>query len=349
MPLDKTPLNPQRNSQSSKIQQRNRTRLLYGLMFALFGIGVTSIGLSQSKTVSVARESPTQISNFQSNSQGATTRVGKSIVGEAADSDESSEIAAQSATYRAYELMQATVHVVTVPVGIPLSVASADELMTVEDFSQREGAVAVINAGFFDPQNSKTTSHITIDGQLVGNPADNERLVGNPDLQDYLPQILDRSEFRIYQCDSSEALPYDIAFHSVATPKKCTTVGAVGAGPQLLPDNTSTVEAFTDYEDGDLVRDAIGSVAPNARSAIAIKADGSVMLFMVAQRSDALGMTLVELAEFAKSLNATELLNLDGGSSSALYYDGQLHLGRLDANGNAINRPVKSVIIVGQG
>ncbi|MEN8446509.1 MAG: phosphodiester glycosidase family protein [Cyanobacteria bacterium J06555_13] len=312
-------------------------------MFALFGIGVTSIGLSQSKTMSVARESTQQISNFQ----GTETSAGNSSAGESAADEGNDAMSAESPTYRAYDLMQATVHVVTVPLGTPLSVASADELATVEEFAQQENALAVINAGFFDPQNSKTTSHITIDGQLVGNPADNERLVSNPDLQDYLPQILDRSEFRIYQCEFSEALPYDIVFHSVEEPQKCTTLSAVGAGPQLLPDNTATVEAFTDYEEGDLVRDAIGSVAPNARSAIALKEDGSIMLFMVAQRSDALGMTLLELAEFAESLEATELLNLDGGSSSALYYEGQIHLGRLDANGNPVNRPVKSVIIVG--
>lgn len=347
MPLDKTPLNPSPNNkkthQNSKNQQRRRTRLLYGLMFALFGIGVTSIGLSHSKTVSVARELTQQMSNSQDTEAPVGAPSGGEPVTESNDA-----VPADPPTYRAYELMQATVHVVTVPIGTPLSIASADELTTVEEFAQRENAFTVLNAGFFDPQNSKTTSHIMIDGQLVGNPADNERLVGNPDLQDYLPQILDRSEFRIYQCDSSEALPYDIAFHSVAEPKKCTTVSSVGAGPQLLPDNTSTVEAFTDYEEGDLVRDAIGSVAPNARSAIALKEDGSIMLFMVAQRWDAQGMTLVELAEFAESLDATELLNLDGGSSSALYYDGQTHLGRLDANGNPVNRPVKSVIVVGQ-
>lgn len=254
----------------------------------------------------------------------------------------------QSVTYQTYDLSQATVHVVTVPAGIPISVAVADELITARAVAHSKNALAVLNGGFFDPQNGKTTSHLTVQGQPAGSPVDNERLTGNPTLETYLDQIFNRSELRAYRCEPPASLRYDITLHSTPLPNGCELESALGAGPQLLPENTATAEAFTDYENGELVRDAIGSVQPNARSAIALQPDGTVRLFMVAQRPDAPGMLLSELSGFAASLGVTQLLNLDGGSSSSLYYSGQTYLGRLDANGNRVERPVKSVIVVGQ-
>jgi len=279
-----------------------------------------------------------------------TVSASEDVMQEAQDSMEISEAIAPSSepSYRTYELPQATVHVVSVPAWRALSIAVADELKTVEDFAlETEGAIAIINAGFFDPNNGKTTSHLISEGQNAGDPVENERLTGNPKLQPLLPQIFNRSEFRIYNCPTADMLhPYDIAFHDEPVSDGCTIASAVGAGPQLLPEDTGEVEAFKTYENGELVRDAIGSMGPNARSAIALHSDGNLSLIVAAQRSDARGLTLAELTEFATSIGATQLLNLDGGSSSSLYYNGQVHLARLDSEGNPIQRPVKSVIVV---
>ena len=247
--------------------------------------------------------------------------------------------------YQTYELDNATVHVVTLHPQEQPVVAVADELATVEDFARKTNALVVLNAGFFDPQNGKTTSHLVSQGQVVGDPAANERLVGNPDLAPYIAQILNRSEFRVYDCGVNQP-GYDITFHNAPVPINCTIQSAVGAGPQLSPRDTSLEEGFTDYENGELVRDAIGSRSANARSAIALTADGNILLIMAAQRPNAPGLTLAEVADFATSIDAIKLLNLDGGSSSSLYYNGQTYYGRLDAEGNPIERPVKSAVIV---
>jgi exopolysaccharide biosynthesis protein len=45
-------------------------------------------------------------------------------------------------------------------------------------------------------------------------------------------------------------------------------------------------------------------------------------------------------------LGATQALNLDGGTSSALIYQGQVYLGKLDREGRPIGRPVKSILLV---
>ncbi|MEM8807095.1 MAG: phosphodiester glycosidase family protein [Cyanobacteria bacterium P01_G01_bin.38] len=244
-----------------------------------------------------------------------------------------------------YEAANATVHMLTIPKEYTVSVAVSDQLQTVETFAERTGSIAVLNAGFFDPQNAQTTSHIMINGEAVADPADNERLVGNPDLAPYLDQILNRSEFRRYDCTGKPR--YDITLHSASVPDGCALVDAIGAGPQLLPENTAYSEGFTDYADEVIIRDAIGTESRNARTAVGIKADGSVMWFMVAQNpGSGTGMTLDELAEFMQLWGVEKALNLDGGSSSSMVFEGTAYYGRLDAEGNAVERPVKSVLTV---
>ncbi|EDX87259.1 hypothetical protein S7335_4966 [Synechococcus sp. PCC 7335] len=255
----------------------------------------------------------------------------------------------------------AIAHVVTQPPTVQLSIAVAQELATIEAFAERTNADYIINGGFFDPHNGKTTSHLISQEQTVSDPADNERLINNSNLGQYMAQILNRSEFRVYRCRQAsvvergglegslteEAVVYDITFHNAPPPDGCEIDTAIGAGPQLLPADTSWVEGFIDYDDGILFRDAIGSRQPNARSAIGLYPDGAIALIMVEKSASSIGMTLLELADFAKSLGITKLLNLDGGSSSALSVaERQTYFGLVDAADNPIRRPIKSVILL---
>jgi hypothetical protein len=147
-------------------------------------------------------------------------------------------------------------------------VAVADAPALVNEFETTPGclvpdcAVAALNAGFFDPSNGLTTSYVTVDGTLVADPRQNQRLVGNPDLAPYMEQILNRSEFRRYDCGGTPR--YAITLHQEPTPAGCTLVDAVGAGPQLLPQHTAEAEGFVDTSVTP-VRDALGSQAANAR------------------------------------------------------------------------------------
>ncbi|MEL6489543.1 MAG: phosphodiester glycosidase family protein [Cyanobacteria bacterium J06621_3] len=252
-------------------------------------------------------------------------------------------------THATYDLPQATVHIVKInPDAATFSIALANQLETVEAIARQQNAAAAINAGFFDPQNGKTTSYLFSEGQLIGDPANNERLMENLDLQQYLPSILNRSEFRHYRCSQpdGEFDEYAIARRSDLAPPGCQLHSAIGGGPQLLPTDTSAAEAFTDTQNGELIRDAIGSIGANARSAIGIiNSTEEIVLIMAAQREDAPGFTLKEMTDFSETLGVTSLLNLDGGSSSSLYYSDQTYLAKQDAEGNPIERPVKSVIV----
>lgn len=245
-------------------------------------------------------------------------------------------------------LPQAVVHLLTIPAGSPqIQVAVTAELKTVADWARDSGAIAVLNGGFFDPQNGQTTSFITVDSAVVADPRSNVRLMDNPSLAPYLESILNRSEFRRLDCGSR--IRYSINFHSAA-PEGCTVVDAVGAGPQLLPADTAAAEGFVDFNAaGEISRDALGSRSPNARSAVGIKANGDVIWAMVAQRPTVegpSGMTLQELADFLQRQGAVSALNLDGGSSASFYLQGETHYGKLDADGKAIQRPVKSVLML---
>ena len=60
------------------------------------------------------------------------------------------------------------------------------------------------------------------------------------------------------------------------------------------------------------------------------------------------GISLPEITDFLASLGAVKAMNLDGGSSASLHYDGQTIYGRVDKEGIKIQRPVKSVLLVTQ-
>lgn len=254
-------------------------------------------------------------------------------------------------SYETLEHPRSIIHVVRIPAAALVTVTpiiTPNGLKKIDALAKEQGAVAAINGGFFDPNNQQTTSFITRNGNVVLDPATNARLVNNPDLFPYMSRILNRSEFRRYQCqsDGGETIQYAIAFHQSPPPSHCRLVDALGAGPALLPQFSGEAEAFLDATTG---RDAIGSQTSNARSAVGITAEGDILLIMAAQRADVKipsGLTLTELAAVMTDLGVKQGLNLDGGSSSSLYYRGNTYYGRLDADKNAIKRPIKSALAI---
>lgn len=250
--------------------------------------------------------------------------------------------------YTLESLPKSDIYTLVIPPGqFTVTTAIAPETATLETFAQQHQAIAVLNGGFFDPQNQLSTSYVIRQGALVADPRQNPRLINNPDLTPYLDQILNRSEFRRYRCESG--IQYGIVLHSSPTPTGCTLLDALGAGPQLLPSLTLEQEGFAaTASDGTVIRDALGSSQPNARTAVGLTQDGSVVWVMAAQKPNVsgTGVTLSELAALLKARGAVTALNLDGGSSSALFYQGTTHYGKIDAQGNRIQRPVKSVLVV---
>jgi exopolysaccharide biosynthesis protein len=266
--------------------------------------------------------------------------------------DLSQQIESESNPDISYQLTKqadSIVHTVVIPHNSQYSVTPvvAEELTSIRDLATKFEATVAINGGYFDPKNEKTTSYIVQEGKVVADPRTNERLIGNPDLKPYQGKILNRAEFRRYLC--GENIHHDITLHHESIPADCQLLDAIGGGPQLLPDDTSVVEGFVSYQDGKIIRDAIATTAPNARSAIGITHDGDIVLAMVAQNPESpkqSGMSLPELAEFLSTLGVEKAMNLDGGSSASLFFQGQTFYGKVDAEGNFIKRPIKSILVV---
>ncbi|WP_310833501.1 phosphodiester glycosidase family protein [Aetokthonos hydrillicola] len=255
---------------------------------------------------------------------------------------------AKTIRYIERNLPQGIAHILLVPANSQFLVTPAlsTKVNTVEKFANQHRAIAVFNAGFFDPVNEKSTSYIVVGGQLVADPKNNERLVNNPKLKPYLNLIFNRSEFRRYLC--GQITRYSITLHNESPPADCRLIDAIGAGPRLLPKVTSIQEGFVDKA---LRRDTLGSKQPNARTAIGMTRDGSIILVMVGQKPsqpNTSGISLPQLADLMKSLGVEEAMNLDGGSSSSLYFQGKTFYGKVDQQGNPIKRPVKSVLLVQQ-
>ena len=207
--------------------------------------------------------------------------------------------------------------------------------------------IAALNGGFFDAQNEKTTAYLTQNSQIVGNPQENERLTQNSKLKPYLSKIFNRSEFRRYQCGTVNR--YAIAAHDAPIPEGCQLQDALGGGPRLLPAITATEEGFWAENQGKVIRDAIALKQRNARTAIGIMPSGDLLWVMAAQKKELgqnSGLSLPELADFMRSQGIQEALNLDGGSSSGMYYQGKIFLGKLTAKGESVVRSVKSVLVL---
>lgn len=255
--------------------------------------------------------------------------------------------------YQVYNLSQAVVHSLEIPQNYQVKVMVADELQTLPRFAANQRLTAILNGGFFDPQNQLSTSFVTSQGRLVADPRQNPRLMNNPQLATYIDKILDRSELRLYTCGQPNGQAdgqnkrYAITNHNQPIPADCQLTEAIGGGPQLLPELTATAEGFLATENGVVVRDAIGLSQPNARTAVGIKANGDLVWMMVAQKPENprnSGLSLPDLAKFMTQLGVTQALNLDGGSSSSFYYQGQTFYGKVNSEGDRVQRAVKSVL-----
>ena len=91
----------------------------------------------------------------------------------------------------------------------------------------------------------------------------------------------------------------------------------ISGGPYLVRDNQVYV---------DMTEQKLGAIGgKNPRSAIGYTADNNFIMVVVDGReNDSVGMTLMELANFMKSIGCYNAMNLDGGGSTVMYVDGKI-------------------------
>lgn len=135
---------------------------------------------------------------------------------------------------------------------------------------------------------------------------------------------------------------FEIINESEVTLESLKELGAyqvISFGPALI--NEGSIKVNENTEVGK-------SMASNPRTAIGI-IDESHFVFIVSdgRRKESEGLSLYELATFAKDYGIKTLYNLDGGGSSTMYFNG-LVINNPTTNGNKISeRKVSDIVYIG--
>lgn len=172
-----------------------------------------------------------------------------------------------------------------------------------------------INTGFFDPKNGKTISYIMNDYVVTEDPTQNERFMLNPFLSLHQDKILDRTEFRILECNKK--LKYQITQHSTPVDTMCKIKTSAQGGPQLLPDLRLDEEFFIlKDKNGNILRQSASVLDKTARTIVGIK-DNNLHILIITNSNP---KTIFEARDLCKSLGFTSAMAFDGGSSTSLNY-----------------------------
>lgn len=221
---------------------------------------------------------------------------------------------------------------------------SSPNLITNKEAHNNSQSLLTINTGFFDPQNQKTISYIVTDYQTAEDPIFNENLTLNPVYRKHLKSILNRTEFRVLDCDSK--LKYEIAPHDAKVDFLCSVKTSAQGGPQLLP-NLRLEEEFFILKDkeGNVVRESASVLHKTPRTLIGIKSlekgAQEVHIFIVTNENP---MTIYEAKDLCASYGLDSAMAFDGGSSTSLNYK-KTHVVSTQDNGDT-GRALKSFMII---
>lgn len=213
-------------------------------------------------------------------------------------------------------------------------------LESVEDISKKTNSFAVINTGYFDPNNQKTISYIYKNGNLIADPQDNKNLVSNNLLLPHLDKIFNRAEFRINDCRGKK--DYEITFHQAPQKPNCKLIHSLQAGPIILPDMNLEKEFFILKQDNKIIRQSAGVMNKTARSAIGYD-DKNIYLIAIENKP---GMTIKELSLFVKKLGLKKAMAFDGGSSTSFYLNLPNKKINIKSAKDSNARKIKSALII---
>lgn len=120
-----------------------------------------------------------------------------------------------------------------------------------------------------------------------------------------------------YQSNATQ--PIEVDFNASGAGSIQNLLHAIGGGPVLVKDSTVNIT----YNEEIFWGSGVGRDDPDPRSALGFKSDGSVILMVVdGRQSVSFGMSLPEVARELLALGCVEGINLDGGGSSQMAFDG---------------------------
>ena len=163
-------------------------------------------------------------------------------------------------------------------------------------------------------------AYVVNDFQTIEDPLFNENIMMNPVLRQNLQKVVNRTEFRVLDCDSK--LKYEIAQHNSKVDFMCSVKTSAQGGPQLLPNLRLEEEFFVVKDkDGNVVRESASVLHKTARTLIGIKnLDNSAQeahIFIVTNEHP---MDIFEARDLCASYDLDSAMAFDGGSSTSLNY-----------------------------
>ena len=221
---------------------------------------------------------------------------------------------------------------------------SSSNLITNKEAHLKAGSLLTINAGFFDPNNQKSISYIVNESQTVEDPIFNEGMMTNPVLRQNMQKILNRTEFRVLDCDSK--LKYEIAQHNSNVDFLCSIITSGQGGPQLLPELRLEEEFFVVKDsDGNVIRESASVLHKTARTLIGIKnLDGNKQeahIFIVTNEHP---IDIYEARDLCQQYGLDSAMAFDGGSSTSMNYK-KLSVTSTQSSGDT-GRALKSFMII---
>lgn len=197
---------------------------------------------------------------------------------------------------------------------------SSASLITNKEAHNNAESLFTINTGFFDPKNQKTISYIVNEYQTIEDPIFNENLMLNPAIRKNLKKVLNRTEFRVLDCD--EKLKYEIASHNSKIDFMCSIKTSAQGGPQLLPNLRLEEEFFVQKDaDGNIIRESASVLHKTARTLIGLKSlpkgEQEVHVFVVTNENP---MDIYEARDLCASYGLDSAMAFDGGSSTSMNY-----------------------------
>jgi exopolysaccharide biosynthesis protein len=217
---------------------------------------------------------------------------------------------------------------------------SSDDLITNREAHQKSKAQLTVNAGFFDPKNSKTISYIVTDRMITADPVFNPSLVNSSFFKRHSSQILNRTEFRILQCGNK--FRYDIASHNSGVDFDCALVTSAQGGPLVYPQLRLEEEAFiVKNAQGDVIRESASVLHKTSRTIIGIKGSDECHILII---TDANPMDLYDVQKLCKELKLDRAMAFDGGSSTSMNYKKDIEV--VSLKGDGAGRLLKSFMLV---
>ncbi|MCX7694620.1 MAG: phosphodiester glycosidase family protein [Caloramator sp.] len=181
-----------------------------------------------------------------------------------------------------------------------ISVGTTDGLgdrgMTLSQIIKKYGAVAGVNAGGFVDKNFTGTG-----GHPTGIIIENGKIVYKDE----------KTKFSIVGFDENDVLV--VGTYTLKEIKRKKIRDAISFGPPLIVNGKPTIKKG----------DGGWGIAP--RTAIGQRKDGTVLLLTIdGRQKDSIGATLKEVQDILLKYDAYNASNLDGGSSTTMYYDGRV-------------------------